>query len=217
MLAGSQAASGHTPAKGVPLSSSESPPPYDGLNSRWSCDITPTSLGLPAAIRHVQGVNIGYVGSREPTNARDLPSAHMHPQVVEAEMQKEVLAGQIRGPFYQWPLPALHCSGLRVVPKKANKWHMIQHLSAPAGSSINDFISKEAFSLHYSSMDDAVRILITMGPAVLMVKADLKPAFRIIPVCPQDWELLGMQWNSAFYFDTRLHRNNCSYEWFEGG
>ena len=151
-----------------------------------------------------QDVDIGYMGPREPTNARNLPSAHMHPRVVEAELQKEVQAGRIRGPFHLRPLPALHCSGLGVVPKKANKWRMIQHLSAPAGSSVNDFIPKEAFSLHYSSVDDAVRILITMGPAALMAKADLKSAFRMIPVRPHDWELLGMQWNGAFYFDTCL-------------
>ena len=53
-------------------------------------------------------------------------------------------------------------------------------------------------------MDDAVRILITMGPAALMAKADLKSAFHMIPVRQQDWKLLGMQWNGAFYFDTCL-------------
>ena len=81
---------------------------------------------------------------------------------------------------------------------------MIQHLSAPAGSSVNDFIPRDAFSLHYSSVDDAVRLLLTTGPGALMAKADLKSAFRMIPVRRQDWELLGMRWNGAYYFDTCL-------------
>ena len=34
-------------SQAVDLSSSEPPPPYDGLNSRWSCDITPTRPGSP--------------------------------------------------------------------------------------------------------------------------------------------------------------------------
>ena len=208
MLAGSQAASGHTPAKGVPSSRPEllgAPTPLRRSQFEMELRHHPNKAWVSRLLLGItQGVDIGYVGPREPTNARNLPSAHMHPQVVEAELQKEVQAGQIRGPFHRRPLPALRCSGLGVVPKKANKWRMIQHLSARAGSSANDFIPKEAFSLHYSSMDDAVRILITMGPVALMAKADLKSAFRMIPIRPQDWELLGMQWNGAFYFDTCL-------------
>ena len=206
MLTGSQAALGHAPAKGVPSSRPEllaAPTPL--LRSQFEMELRhhPNKAWVSWLLLGItQGINIGYMGPRELTNTCNLPSAHMHPQVAEAELQKEVQAGWIRGPFHRRLLPALLCSGLGVVPKKANKWHMIQHLSTPAGSSVNDFIPKEAFSLHYSSVDDAVRILITMGPAALMAKADLKSAFRMIPVRPQDWELLGVQWNGTFYFDT---------------
>ena len=112
--------------------------------------------------------------------------------------------GRICGPFNVRPLPSLRCSGLGIVPKKGNKWRMILHLSAPFGSSINDFISKESFSLQYFSMDDAVWFLVSLGPGTRMAKADLKSAFRMVPVLPQDWELLGMRWQGAYYFDTCL-------------
>ena len=155
---------------------------------------------LLSGITH--GVDIGYMGPREPMDARNLLSAHTHPHIIHAHLQKEVEAGRIRGPFQDRPFPSLRCSGLGVVPKKGNKWRMILHLSAPFGSSINDFISKESFSLRYSSVDDAVRFLITLGTGARMAKADLKSAFRMVPVRPKDWELLGMQWQGAYYFDT---------------
>ena len=126
------------------------------------------------------------------------------------ELNKEFLSGRIRSPFCHQPLPALCCSGLGVVPKKDNKWRLIHHLSAPAGSSVNDYIPKEFFSFHYSSVDDSVHLLIAMVPGVLMAKANIKLAFRVIPVHPQDWELLDTQWQGTFYFDTCLPVGLCS-------
>ena len=37
-----------------------------------------------------------------------------------------------------------------------------------------------------------------------MAKVDIKHAFRLCPVLPQDFLLLGMLWDGLFYFDTRL-------------
>ena len=81
---------------------------------------------------------------------------------------------------------------------------MILHLSAPAGRSVNDHIDKAEFSLHYAKVDEAVRMLLALGPGALMAKVDLKSAFRMIPVHPDDWELLGMRWEGQFYVDTCL-------------
>ena len=37
-----------------------------------------------------------------------------------------------------------------------------------------------------------------------MAKLDLKHAFRLCPVSPNDWDLLGMHWQGKFYVDLRL-------------
>ena len=37
-----------------------------------------------------------------------------------------------------------------------------------------------------------------------MSKTDVQSAFRIIPVHPLDWELLGMQWKGLYFFDMVL-------------
>ena len=37
-----------------------------------------------------------------------------------------------------------------------------------------------------------------------MAKIDIKHAFRLCPVRPEDYQLLGMRWLGEYYFDTRL-------------
>ena len=105
------------------------------------------------------GVSTGYNGPHFPFTARNLTSALQHPEIVDTELPKEVELGRILGPFSQRPLKHLRTSGLGAVPKKNGKWRVILHLSAPEGRSINDFIAKEEFSIHYSTIDDAVALL----------------------------------------------------------
>jgi hypothetical protein len=128
----------------------------------------------------------------------------LHPDVIDKELAKECAAGRVLDPLAHRPFKNLHCSGVGVVHKKQDKWLMIMHLSAPAGYSINDFISCDDFSLHYASIDDAVKVLLSLGTGAKMAKVDLKAAFRMIPVRKLDWELLGMEWNGMFYIDTCL-------------
>ena len=76
---------------------------------------------------------------------------------------------------------------------------------AAAGRSINDFIPRDAFSLQYTSVDDAVRMLTCLGKGAHMAKVDLKSAFRMVPVHPLDWELLGMQWKVTTTWTPASH------------
>ena len=81
---------------------------------------------------------------------------------------------------------------------------MILHLSAPEGLSLNDFISKDEFSIHYSMLDNAVALLSRFKKGSMMAKVDLKSAFRMVPIQAVDWELLGMYWREQYYVDTCL-------------
>ena len=108
------------------------------------------------------------------------------------------------GPYPTPPYPNLHCSGLGVVPKKDGSWRLINHLSAPAGDSINDYIDPLEFTLDYCTIDNAIAICHTLGKGALMAKVDLKNAFRLCPVRPQDWHLLGICWRDQFYIDKCL-------------
>ena len=72
------------------------------------------------------------------------------------------------------------------------------------GSSINDSIDPEAYILNYCSVDDTFAIVTALGKDSLMAKIDLQNAFRLIPVRPEDWNLLGIHWRNQFYIDTCL-------------
>ena len=123
--------------------------------------------------------------------------------MVSSELQKEVAASRVLGPFADRQLHNLRTSGLGAAPKNG-KWRVILHLSAPHGSSVNDGILKEEFSLHHSSVDDAVGLLHTYGTGAIMAKSDLKSAIRMVPVRPADWDLLGMFCDGMYYVDTDL-------------
>ena len=97
-----------------------------------------------------------------------------HPSTLDANITAECDTGRILGPFKTPPLPNFHCSGLGLVPKHDGGWHAIYHLSAPYGSSINDLIDPDAYTLSYCSVDDAFAIVSALGKGTLMAKIDLK-------------------------------------------
>ena len=113
----------------------------------------------------INSSDIGYTGPHTRIFTRNLPSAYEHPTVVDD------------APFSSPPFDNLHCSGVGIVPKKDGGWRLINHLSAPNGLSINDFIDSHDYSLLYTSVDDAIRICQTLGKGALMAKVDLKNAF----------------------------------------
>ena len=92
-----------------------------------------------------------------------------------------------------------HCS-----QKDASEFRLIQHLSYPQGSSVNDNIPDTHSSVHYASISDAIAVLKSLGAGCFLAKTDIKSAFRIIPIHPSDFPLLGMKWDNQFYFDVCL-------------
>ena len=154
-----------------------------------------------------EGFRIGYHGPRNQTSYPNLRSANLHPDILEQNLLTEVLNGHTVGPFSTPPFPNFRISPLGLVPKKhSDKWRTIFHLSYPkkSPSSINANIPIEQFTLRYISIDNAIHLLLSLGKGAFMFKTDVQSAFRIIPVHPLDWELLGMQWKGLYFFDTVL-------------
>ena len=153
-------------------------------------------------LRH--GCTIGYEGPQFTYFATNLQSASQQPKVIDITITEECKAGRILGPFQHPPLPNFRTSGLGLVPKHDGGWRIIYHLSAPQNFSINDFIDPSLYSLSYCTIDNAYRIINTLGPGALMSKIDLKNAFCLIPVRLKDWNLLEICWRHQFYVDTCL-------------
>ena len=148
-----------------------------------------------------EGAHIGYSGPRTHRVSPNLISAAQHPDVVTSNLH--------RG--YPWqgsgsiPLPNFQCHPVGVVPKKhSTEWRTIYHLAYRQGTSINDHIPKDPFSLSYVRVDDAISILQSLGRGAFMAKTDLKSAFRLIPIHLNDWSLLGIFWQSQYYVDMYL-------------
>jgi hypothetical protein len=77
-------------------------------------------------------------------------------------------------------------------------------LSQPEGSSINEGISKEEFSVQYSHFDEAVDLVNEAGRGCLMSKLDIKHAYRLLPVRPDQWHQLCYHWEGNYYVDLVL-------------
>ncbi|KAL5471327.1 hypothetical protein EMCRGX_G029431 [Ephydatia muelleri] len=56
----------------------------------------------------------------------------------------------------------------------------------------------------YATVDQATESVVRLGRGTLMAKIDIKAAYRLVPVHPEDRWLLGMQFEGADFMDTVL-------------
>ncbi len=158
------------------------------------------------------GFRIQYTGPPGPRNAPNLKSAHSHPQIIKQKLQKEIDAGRLGGPFITTPFASLITSPIGLVPKTSEThppqneaaFRLIHHLSYPDGKSVNHFIPSEQCTVQYNSFDSVVAKIHRLGKGAYLSKFDIKSAFRLLPVSPTDFPLLGIQFQGCFYFDKSL-------------
>lgn len=77
-------------------------------------------------------------------------------------------------------------------------------LSCPFDDSVNDVIDRECHTSQFCTFDDAVSFLQKVGIGAEMAKQDVKHTFRLVPVRPADWDLLGYELEGYFFIDTVL-------------
>ena len=153
------------------------------------------------------GARIGFEGQRTPRFSKNLPTALSQPSIVTSNLGHEVSLGRVAGPFETPPFPNFQVSPIGLVPKKnSKKFRTIFHLSFPksGSTSINASISKDDFSLQYVTIDTAIQGIKRFGHGCFLAKTDIESAFRLIPVHPDDYELLGMYWEGKYYYDKVL-------------
>ncbi len=59
-------------------------------------------------------------------------------------------------------------------------------------------------SLQYTLVDRVARAARLLGPGAFLAKVDVKSAYRLVPVHPEDRPLLGMRWYGEYYVDSML-------------
>ena len=100
----------------------------------------------------------------------------------------------------------VHFSPIGAIPKRnqPGKWRLIIDLSSPAGASVNDGMSPGLSSVSYVSVDHLSSLVMSVGKGAFLVKADIKEAYRMLPIHPHGQLLLGMQWEGVTYTDMAL-------------
>lgn len=81
-----------------------------------------------------------------------------------------------------------------------NKFRLIVDLSHPVGNSVISSLS----SIQYASVDMAVDMIKQLGRGTQLLKLNIKDAYRIIPIHPADYHLLGISWKGKTYVDRAL-------------
>ena len=152
-----------------------------------------------------EGFRLNNFSSTPSDNDKVLKSALSLPDIVNAKLSKEIDQGRIIGPFTESPFQNHVISPLGLVEKKTpGEYRVIHHLSYPAGTSINDGIPRDYATVHYATISDAIKVILSYGKNCFLAKSDIKSAFRIIPINPKDYHLLGMKWQNNYYFDRCL-------------
>ena len=100
--------------------------------------------------------------------------------------------GRMAGPFTELPISNHRVSPIGLIPKSVpSTFRLIHTLSYPELDSINDGIDKQLYIVQYTNFDDAIKLVVEAGKDALLAKADIKSAFRLLPIHPDDFYLLG--------------------------
>lgn len=183
----------------------QSPSPFN--THAWATLLHPYKGALPSQLILILrfGALLGYQGPPANITSHNLSSALLDSTVIQEKLEQDLILGRVIPATQSSPFIS---SPLGLVPKPNGGLRRIHHLSYPRGSSVHDFIPKEAANLKYAILANVLARIRRAGRGVVIIKKDIKKdikdAFRNIPVAPHQQWLLGFQWNKRFYQETCL-------------
>ena len=163
-----------------------------------------------------EGFRIGFhpLSVKLKSASNNCPSSRNHTGVIDDYLTTENRAGRVAGPLKTPPFSYLQISRFGVIPKKnkINAWRLILDLSFPLGRNVNGGIDKNEFPVCYAKVDDAIRLIVKLGKDALMAKVDIKNAFRIVSIHPDDYYLFGYEMARTLFcrFGTAIWSSLCS-------
>lgn len=130
------------------------------------------------------GVELGYKGPRDVLIlSKNLVSAMEDPSIIDNKLEEDLRLRRIV-PVPNPSIPFIS-SPLGLVPKHDGGFRRIHHLSHPKGRSVNDHIPDGAGELRYIKFQEVLNLILKAGRHCIIMKRDIKDAFRNIPVAPQ--------------------------------
>ncbi len=167
--------------------------------SRFSYDPALTNELIEGLIH---GFDSGFIGI--PANnlhVANLKSTTSMPDIVTDHIHKELGLGRMSGPFVHPPFESFQVSPIGLCEKKVKgTFRMIIDLS-DTGSAINQCIDDTFAAVSYSTLRDAIKMVIQCGKGAYMFKTDIKSAFRLLPLRPSQTHLFCIKWNGHYYVD----------------
>ena len=169
----------------------------------WATLLHSYKGALPSQLTFILrfGASIGYEGPHSTIFSSNLSSALLDPAAIDKKLEQDLLAGRV--------VPATQTSffissPLGLVLKPNGEFRRIHHLLYPQGLSVNNFISKDTVNLKYATLANVLARIRRAGRGAIIIKKDIKDAFRNIPVAPYHQWLLGFMWNGVLYQETCL-------------
>ena len=182
-----------------PLPNSPSPfiiPMWETLLSSYPGD-------LPLTLSKILefGALVGYDGPNSLLLSKNHTSVNLSTKVFASKIESDLITQRIS---VTRPTKPFICSPLGLVPKKDGGFRRIHDLSFPRRLSVNDHIEDDFSTLQYVRIEEILQQVLTAGRHSIILKRDIKDAFRNIPVAPQVQWLLGFRWEGQFYKETCL-------------
>ena len=150
------------------------------------------------------GFGLHYQGPRCFRLSKNLFSALQNPVIVLKSYRKKLMLIGLLGLSFHPLLIISRFPQSVLYLKEPGIFRLIHHLSFPENKSINDHIPDTFCTVQYATLDDAVKIIVSLGKGCLIAKTDVESAFRVVQVRKEDHELLGFKWQGFFYYDKCL-------------
>ena len=153
-----------------------------------------------------KGFQLGHTSGPYNIQATNSKTVDQYSEVVSKKLNAEIAAGRISGPFPDPPFEKFQISPLNIREKKTpGKYRLIHDLSFPYDeSSINSNIPQNQKTVKYASVTTAIQTLQSLPRGCYTAKTDIADAYRIIPMHPYQYPLLGFTFEGNFYFDKSL-------------
>ena len=145
------------------------------------------------------GCEIGSNLSLRARNCKNLISCLKDPGIISQKIAEDLALGRIRV-----ALSPIVTSPLGLVPKSDGGWRRIHNLSSPIGDSVNCHIPPEFGALEYTTVSAILEHVRKAGRGCILIKRDLKDAFRNIPLSIQSRRLMGFYWRGITYEECCL-------------
>lgn len=130
--------------------------------------------------------------------SENLKSALKSPGVIDQKLEDDLAVTEVEPTFF------FISSLLGLVSKSNGSLRKIHHLSHFPSQSVNDNISVEVSELRYAKFSEIFNLVIHAGRNCIILKRDIKDAFKTILVALYYQWLLGFMWKNRYYKETYL-------------